>query len=58
MSGIAEYRRESENYINGQEDYFLYATQTLERDAETFGDKVTAECYDAVQEYYESQIEE
>lgn len=58
LSGIAEYRRESENYINGQEDYFLYATQTLERDAETFGDKVTAECYDAVQEYYESQIEE
>lgn len=55
FSGIAEYRRESENYIDGQEDYFLYATQTLERDAEIFGDKVTAECYDAVQVYFEQE---
>ena len=58
LRGIATYRREAENYIDGKEDYFLYTTQTVERDAESYGDKITQECYSAIQEYYESQSEE
>lgn len=52
------YREEANYYHSGNDNYFLYASQQLERDANHYGDEAVAEYYQAVQEYFSEQEEQ
>jgi len=49
------YREEASHYYSGKDNYFRYASQQLERDAEQYGNEAAMEYYQAVQEYFGNQ---
>ena len=51
------YRDEADHYHDGTDNYYLYASQQLERDADHYGDASVAEYYQAIQEYFSEQEE-
>lgn len=49
------YRDEVEHYIDGKDNYALYATQQLESDADAYGEEASFDYYKSNQKYYEQQ---
>lgn len=51
------YRDEVDHYHDGEDNYYLYASQQLEKDADHYGDEAMALYYQAVDKYFSEQEE-